>query len=72
MAIINETMARRYLSGRDPMGARVRWARGEPTDWMTVVGAVAHVRSYGLNQSEEPAIYSALFRRQAPSRVLRA
>ncbi|HLL75966.1 MAG TPA: ABC transporter permease [Pyrinomonadaceae bacterium] len=59
VGVVNESFARQYFGGGSPLGARVRWARveGEPR-WITVVGVVGDVKQMGLNQPEEPAIYT--------------
>jgi putative ABC transport system permease protein len=58
VAVINEAMARKYFKDRDPLGARVRWARDEHEHWVTIVGVVGDVRHFGLNQPDEPAVYT--------------
>jgi putative ABC transport system permease protein len=48
--IINETMARAYWQGRDPVGTRLRHGSA-PTStnpWVTVVGVVKDVKHFGL------------------------
>jgi putative ABC transport system permease protein len=58
VGVINESMAQQYFRGQDPIGARIRWARSEGVDWITIVGVVGNVRHFGLANSEEPAIYT--------------
>ncbi len=58
VGVINESMARRYFHGADPIGARIRWARLEEVVWITIVGVVGDVHHFGLAQPEEPAIYT--------------
>ncbi len=58
VGVINESMARQYFRGENPIGARIRWARSEGVDWITIVGVVGNVRHFGLANSEEPAIYT--------------
>jgi putative ABC transport system permease protein len=58
VGVINESMAQRYFRAQDPVGARIRWARSEGVDWITIVGVVGNVRHFGLANSEEPAIYT--------------
>ena len=68
VAIINETMARRYWPGEDPvgrraaLGSRERLGRtrpgggGEP-DWMQIIGVVADMRGIGLDAEPRPELY---------------
>jgi len=58
VGVINESMARQYFRGENPIGARIRWARSEGVDWITIVGVVGNVRHFGLANSEEPALYT--------------
>lgn len=59
VGVINESMARQYFREQDPIGARIRWARSEGVEWITIVGVVGNVRHFGLANAEEPAIYTA-------------
>ena len=43
VAVVSESMARRYWPERDPLGARIRSAAG-PGEWTTVVGVVSDIR----------------------------
>jgi putative ABC transport system permease protein len=56
--VINESMARQYFPGQNPIGARIRWARSEEIQWITIVGVAGNVRHFGLANAEEPAIYT--------------
>jgi putative ABC transport system permease protein len=58
VAVINEAMARTFFKDKEPLGARVRWARDREENWVTIVGVVADVRHFGLNQPDEPAVYT--------------
>lgn len=55
VALINETMARTFWPGADPVGKRFKeiWL----DEWTTVVGVVSDVRSYGLAGDAEPEAY---------------
>jgi len=44
--VINESMAKRFWPGEDPIGRRVRFG-GEKAPWMTIVGIVADVQVRG-------------------------
>jgi putative ABC transport system permease protein len=57
VAIVNETFARQYYPGLDPIGRRVRWTSGDPNDWITIVGVAADAKGLGLDVEEVPAIY---------------
>lgn len=55
VAIINQTMARRYWPGIDPVGRRLHLK--EDQRWMTIVGVVADIKHMGLKADEGPVIY---------------
>ena len=54
VAIINETMARRYWP-YDPVGRTMRLK--EDQRWMTVVGVVPDIKHMGLKADEGPVVY---------------
>jgi putative ABC transport system permease protein len=58
VGVINDSMARQYFGEQNPIGARIRWARSEGIQWITIVGVVGNVRHFGLANAEEPAIYT--------------
>jgi len=69
-AWVNRSFARRYLSGRDPIGSRVAWQPGEASDaetpqWMTVMGVVDDVRSSDLRDADPPVVYAPYLQREA-------
>jgi predicted permease len=55
--IVNESFARRYLGGRDPIGQRIRQAGGADVPWLTVVGVVGDVRHSGLGANIQPEMF---------------
>jgi putative ABC transport system permease protein len=62
--IINEAMARRHLAGGNPVGKRLQlqpW--NEPA--REIVGVVADVKLYGLDQPVEPAAFLPYAQKQA-------
>ncbi len=63
VALINETLARRYFGSQDPIGRRIRAGSGEARE---IVGVAADVRLSGLERTIEPAIYVPLAQ-DAPS-----
>jgi len=58
-AMINETMARRFWPGEDPVGRRIEFQGMEPhPQWMTVVGIVGDVLDSGLTGRAEPQVFA--------------
>jgi putative ABC transport system permease protein len=59
VVIINETMARRYWPGRDPIGGGIKGfdARGQNDEWVRVIGVVKDVHSGGLERAPIAQIY---------------
>jgi predicted lysophospholipase L1 biosynthesis ABC-type transport system permease subunit len=59
VAIVNETLARRFWLGEDPVGKRLKGfdPRGKNDDWLTVVGVVKDTRSGGLERAPLSQIY---------------
>ena len=55
VAVINETAARSFWPGADPIGQRVRFSRKNA--WMTIVGVVRDVRSAGLGEPAPPELF---------------
>jgi putative ABC transport system permease protein len=58
VAIVNETMARKFWPNRDPIGKRFKF--GSPEDktyWRRIVGVVADVRQMRLNEPPRQEMY---------------
>jgi len=55
LVVINETMARRYWPGEDPIGRRMRFESNAP--WMTISGIVADVQVRGARGTSEVEAY---------------
>ena len=55
VAVINETLARRYFGKENPIGKRIGLSR--PIDWREIVGVVHDVRNYGLASEVKPECY---------------
>ncbi len=58
VGVANESLVQQYFPNENPIGARVRWARDEQVNWITIVGVVGDVKHFGLNDSELPALYT--------------
>jgi putative ABC transport system permease protein len=68
VGIINETMARRYWPGENPIGRKFRLG-GPPSmfPWVTIVGVASDVRYGDLEAAPEPTIYQPLAQTSGPS-----
>ncbi len=57
--LINETLARRYFPGQDPVGRQLVFGVADPKQSRAeIVGVVADVRDLSLELEPEPSIYS--------------
>ena len=61
VAIINETMARRYFPGQDPIGQRFHWG---DRDLFTIIGIARDVHISALDADPPPMIYHSMFQLQ--------
>jgi predicted permease len=61
VAVVNETMARRYWPARSPVGARLR--QSPQHDWATVVGVVGDIRNDDADAPPLPYLYVPLAQR---------
>jgi putative ABC transport system permease protein len=58
VAVINQTMARRFWPGGDPVGGRFRLAEDAKAEWFTVIGITPDANVFGIDPSNEqpPAV----------------
>ena len=60
VAIINETLARRFYPDQDPLGKRLKWGSAQSRlAWRTIVGVVRDVKERSLDEETEPGLYFA-------------
>lgn len=58
VVIINETMARQYWAGEEPLGKRFKFGGADSqAPWMTIVGVVADVRQMGMDVPVKAEMY---------------
>uniref|UniRef100_Q01ZM6 Permease n=1 Tax=Solibacter usitatus (strain Ellin6076) TaxID=234267 RepID=Q01ZM6_SOLUE len=58
VVIINETMARRFWPGRDPVGLRfITGPWGPNPAWSTIIGVVGDVKQFGLDSEPSLDLY---------------
>jgi putative ABC transport system permease protein len=69
IVIINETMAKRFFPGEDPVGKRLR-VGGEPAIYREIVGIVGDVKQHGLGHETTAQIYEPHAQRPFPSMAL--
>jgi putative ABC transport system permease protein len=70
VALIDETLARRYWPGEDPIGKHIRFGvaqtQNQPQNpWLTIVGVVGDIKSDGFDTASAPHIYASGY--QSPS-----
>ncbi len=69
VVLINQTLARRYFPGEDPLGHQLAGdPRAPEEEWATIVGVVGDVRNAGLRRQTLAEIYSPL--EQSPRREM--
>ncbi len=69
VAVIDESMARRYWPNEDPVGRRFKGQdrRGADDAWITVIGVVGDARRQGLERTPTPHVY--LWSQQSPDAI---
>jgi len=61
--MVNETFAKVYLAGADPVGKRVSY---RPNQWLTVIGMVRDIRHDGLERPVSPEAFLPLSPKSFP------
>jgi putative ABC transport system permease protein len=71
VAIIDETLAKTYWPGQDPLGRRIKFGlSASPSPWWTVVGVVRHVRYRTLESPSRAEFYWPYVQTPFPVRSL--
>jgi putative ABC transport system permease protein len=72
VAIVNETLAKKYLAGVDPVGRRIKDGGPERPDnpWMTIVGVVGDVKYDGLDRPVDPTFYLPFRQNTSPAQFI--
>ncbi len=58
VAIINQTMARHYFGGKDPVGQKIAFSKDDPP--MEVIGVAADAHYYGVKEDPEDVLFVPL------------
>ena len=69
VALVNETMARTFWPGQDPVGAKITF-EADQKHWVEVVGVVGDVRTQNLEAPPTPQVYLAHAQWGYPALVL--
>jgi len=56
VVVVNETLARTYWTGRNPIGQQLR--RGPNSPWLTVIGVARDVKQTGIDQPVRAEVYA--------------
>jgi predicted permease len=68
VALVNETLARRYLGGPSAVGRRLQLDNAPDAPWLRVVGVIGDVRHSALTDDPDPEVYVPL--PQAPGATM--
>jgi predicted permease len=60
VAVIDQTLARQYWPGKDPLGQQLKFGFGRGVQGVTIVGVVGDIKSDGFEAPSVPHIYVAL------------
>jgi len=66
VALINETFARNFFPGEDPLGQRIQITNGNE-DWREVVGIVRDVKSQAVDHEVIPQSYEPFYQQPNPT-----
>jgi macrolide transport system ATP-binding/permease protein len=57
VAIINQTLARRFFAGRNPIGQKLGWIRSRQTQEYEIIGVVGDAKYFSLREAMLPIAY---------------
>ena len=73
VAVINESMARKYFPDRDPIGQQMQMTNLQPLGrWFTIVGVVADSRDRGLGRDTRSTFYFSYLQNQIRGGIVMA
>jgi predicted permease len=57
VALVNQTLARRYLGGQSAVGRRIQLGSGADAPWLTIVGVIGDVHHSALTDDPDAEVY---------------
>jgi len=57
VAMINQTMAKQFFAGKDPVGEQLNLGSADKPDWWQIVGVTGDVKAFGQDQPTHVDIY---------------
>ena len=69
VCVIDDTLARRYWPGTDPLGQHIQFAFAQGPHWMTIVGIVAHAKSSSLESDTSEGFYYMPLAQSPPTSI---
>jgi putative ABC transport system permease protein len=69
VALINQTLAKKYWPGEDVIGKRIKLGPNANSPWILIIGVVGDARNFGLENETLPEVYVANL--QSPSDRMR-
>jgi putative ABC transport system permease protein len=63
VAVINETLRRRFFGAEDPLRSRINTGSPSEPNWLQIVGVIADVKYNGVTEDVQPLIYQSLDQR---------
>ena len=72
VCMVDETFVAKHFAGENPLGKRLKFGGldDEENKWMEVVGVVAHVKNYGVDQDSRVEMYLPYLQSSAGSLTL--
>jgi len=67
VVMINEALQRHFFPGVDPIGKRLNTGNAEQPVWNEIVGVIGDVKTNGLAEETQPALYQTLTQAQWPA-----
>jgi putative ABC transport system permease protein len=67
VCVVDDTFARTHWPGESPLGKRVKFGGLDDADepWLEVVGRVAHVKNYGVDEESRVELYLPFYQNSA-------